>query len=124
MIKELIAQNAACNAVVDLVDTGTDYSSGYLGIYDSTVLLAALNFSNPAFMDATNGKATAYPMSDSTVLTDGTADSFKVFNRDSTSIWSGSVVSLTEVGELKLNNTVMIKDSTVSLTYGSYTVPA
>lgn len=87
MNKEIIARNAACNAIVALVDTGTTNPTGQLFVYDdSTNVLARLPFDSPAFLSAVDGTSLSNPLTDSTVVMDGTATSFSVVNRDSTKI--------------------------------------
>lgn len=125
MRKEDIASNASCNAVVDLVDVGSTLPSGALELYtDSSTLLTTLSFANPAYMDATAGIAQSYPLSDSTVITDGTASFFAVTNRDSTRLWTGDVVKTGFVGDLHLNQVVLQTDMTVTISSATYEMPA
>ena len=125
MNKDIIAQNAACNAIVGLVDAGTANPAGRLLIYnDSSTVLAWLPFGNPAFQDSTDGTSVSNPLTDSTALADGTASWFGVFDRDSTRIWRGSVVQTGHVGDMRLAQTILHTDMTVSITQATYVVPS
>ena len=124
MNKAIDAQNAACNAVVQLVDQGTLYSSGSLSIFDaSSSLIANFVLSNPAFLPAIDGTAISNYITDSTSLIDGTAFSFNVFDRDASVVWSGTVTDFAGTGDLKLNSISIPQDSSISLTQIVYSVP-
>lgn len=124
MIKEVIAMNAACNAIVQLVN-GPDSSRGRLGIFDdSSTAITYMNFSYPAYRDSTNGIAQANPIADSTAYVDGTASWFGVFNSAHTRLWTGTVTDQTGSGDLRLNLITIPKDTTVSITSAYYKVPA
>ena len=51
--KTVLARNAACDAIVDLVDANTP-TPGILEIYDSAVKLATFDFSDPAAQQMIN----------------------------------------------------------------------
>lgn len=124
MQKSVWAQNAACNAVVDLVDTGSDYSSGRINVYGTDSTLAAyFQLSIPAFRDATDGTSFANFIYDATVLQDSTAATFDTVNRDASNAWSGTVTSYSGLGDMKLNSIYLYKDSTISLSSFYYIVP-
>lgn len=124
MIKEVIAMNAACNAIVQLVN-GQDSSAGRLGIFDdSSTAITYLPFSYPAYQDATNGIALANSFTDATAYVDGTASWFGVYDSDGTRLWTGTISDQTGNGDLKLNLTLIPKDTTVSIASGFFTVPA
>jgi hypothetical protein len=124
MNKDVIAQNAACNAIVQLVDQGSLLPTGRLGVFDdSTSTLAWLNFFNPAYMDSTNGMAIAHTIRDGVVLQDGTASWFGVYNRDSIRIWTGTISDASGNGDLKLDSTVLLTDQTVEIASAYYYVP-
>lgn len=127
MNKFIIAQNAACNAVVRLVDQSTTPSAwpaGRLQIFDdSTTMLTWLPFSVPAFNDATNGISNANFITDQTAFMDGTAAQFLVVNRDQTPVWGGSIVQNPYVGDMHLNQVIFLQDQTVSITSAQYVVP-
>ena len=135
MFKSTAARNVACNAVANLVDIGSAWPSGGIYLYDSTDFprysadstspspIVRLPLSLPAFMSSADGTAFASIIYDATALRDGTAAGFGVFNRDSTFIWGGTVSRSTGIGDMKLNQTVIKQDQTVTLTYGYYLVP-
>lgn len=129
MNKSMLARDAACNAIVKLVDTSsTSYAwpSGKIYIYnDASMLVSCLPMSNPAFQDSTGGIAYAYPITDATVYMDATVSWFSVMNRDQTSVWTGTIQKNSLVGgDMKFDSIVFPKDSTVSISSGSYSVPA
>lgn len=124
MRKSILAANAACNAVVDLIDQGSTWSSGRLGLYnDGSSLISALPFSIPAFQDATDGTSMSNFINDATAVMDGTVSWFSVMNRDGTSIWTGTITGLYGYGDMKLNSVVFPVDTTVSISSALYMVP-
>ena len=124
IIKSTSARNAACDAVVDLIDIGSTYAQGSLKIYDSdSSVLVSLNMSNPAYGDATAGISTAASITDSTAFADGTATSFSIFDRDGTSVFDGTVTTLGGGGDLELNPNYLVSDATISIDSASFTVP-
>ena len=125
MIKSILAQNAACNAVTRLIDLGSIYPTGQLNIYDFTnIPLVQLNLSMPAFSDSTDGTAVSNFIADATAIYDGTATSFGIFNRDASTVWTGTVSDFSGNGDLRLNSLYIIKDSTVTITEMIYVVPS
>ncbi len=96
------ARNAACDAIVDLIDAGA--GAGTLKIYDGAQpanpgtaittqnLLATLTFSDPAFGAAASGVATASAItSDTDVDATGTAAWFRIADSDGNAIVDGTV---------------------------------
>jgi len=98
------ARNAACNAIVDLVDAGAD--PGYIafrsgaapaspGDPDAGTLLATLDFNDPAFGNAgavNPGEAIldVDPAISDTVDSSGTVEHFRIKDSDDTTILQGS----------------------------------
>ncbi|RKY81866.1 hypothetical protein DRQ07_02890 [candidate division KSB1 bacterium] len=124
MLKSVETTNRSCNAVVDFVDEGSDYSSGRINILDAdSTIITYLPLSLPAFRDSTDGTAVANTIYDNTAFRDATAALFDVINRDGSSAWSGTVSTFSGVGDLKLNAVVLYQDSTVSLSSAFYAVP-
>jgi hypothetical protein len=122
--KEVKAKNAACNAVVDLVDQGSFLSAGRLTLYGSDgSSIATLPLSYPAFMDSTDGTAQTWPIYDATATRDATATSFWISDRDGTRVYGGSVSNMSGSGDLKLNSNVLFHDSTVVISSGFFVVP-
>ena len=123
--------NAACNAIVDLADTG------YIRIYDGSqpanantavstqTLLAELRFGATAFGAASGGTATANAITaDSSANATGTASWFRVLKSDGTSVlWDGTV-GAGGTYDLVLNTTSIVSGATVSITSMTFTHPA
>lgn len=118
-----LANNAATDAVVDLIDIGTTNSAGKIIVKDGTTTLVELSFSNPAFGDSVSGIATADTILDGTAVASGVADSFDVVDCDEAVICSGAVSGTSGSGELKLNNTSIEPTQVVtvsSMTYDAF----
>lgn len=118
------ARNAACEAIVGLIDDGTTDANGDLVIRTSAdVEVATLAFSNPAFGAAATGVATAATISDDTSATGGTAANFIFQDRDNTEVLEGSAGDVgTE--DLVLSSASIGSGDTVSVTSFTVTVPA
>lgn len=117
------ARNAACDAIVDLVDGGTTDANGDLVIQTSgDVEVATLALSNPAFGNAASGVATASAISDDTNATGGTAANFILQNRDNTEVIRG--LCGTSGAELNLSSLSIGAGDTVSVSSLTMTVPA
>jgi hypothetical protein len=124
------ARNAACDAVVDLVDAGTP--PGLLKIYAGTVpadvnaalgaatLLATLTMSTTAFGAASSGVATAAAItSDTSADATGTATFFRITNAAGTAIIQGNVG--TSGADLNLSSTSITTGGTVAVSSLTYT---
>jgi hypothetical protein len=126
------ARNAACDAVVDLVDAGTP--PGLLKIYQNgganpadvnaalggATLLATLTMSNPAFGAAANGVATAGAItSDTSADATGTAHFARITNA------AGTAIIQMEIGtsgsDLNLSSTAITIGGTVAVSAYTYT---
>lgn len=124
------ARNAACDAVVDLVDAGTP--PGLLKIYAGSVpadvnaalggatLLATLTMSTTAFGAASSGVATAAAItSDTSADATGTATFFRITNAAGTAIIQGNVG--TSGADLNLSSTSITAGGTVAVSSLTYT---
>jgi hypothetical protein len=128
------ARNAACNAVVDLIDAGS--AAGTISIYtdpqpttandavpSGSTLLATLTFSDPAFEDSDSGVATA-----SAVTSDAAADATGTATWARVSASDTSVIMDCDVGAsgttLVLNTVSIVSGATVAITAGSITMPS
>lgn len=129
------ARNAACDAVVDLIDGGS--GAGTIKIYDAgsgrpagpgtaitdQTLLATLTFSDPAFGGASSGTATA-----SSITSDSSADA------SGTAAWAriedsaGNDIMDVEVGtsgaDINFNTVSFTIGSTIAITSFTVTMPA
>lgn len=127
------SQQAAANAVVDLLDAGA--GAGLLRIYSGTqpadaddaasgTLLAELTFSDPAFGNAsTSGVATANAITaDASANATGTAGWFRCVDSNAVTVFDGAVS--TSGAELNLDSTSITVGQTVSVTALTYTHPA
>ncbi len=118
------ARNAACDAVVDLVDVG---GGGKIRIKDAgAVVIAEVSFAATAFGAAAVGVATALgvPLTGAGIAAAGAgtvATTFDVCNAANTVIWSGAVGN--GAGELSLNNTNIANGQAVNVTAFTHTQP-
>lgn len=116
-------RNAAADAYVDQIDTGTTNANGKVRIYTAgDVLLAEFDCANPAFGNAgatVNGRADAasLPYTD-TAVADGTASYYEVLDRDENVLWRGAVGA-----DLTLSNTSITTGDTVNITAWTHTHP-
>lgn len=124
------ARNAACDAVVDLVDAGTP--PGLLKIYAGSVpadvnaalggatLLGTLTMSTTAFGAASSGVATAASItSDTSADATGTASFFRITNAAGTAIIQGSVG--TSGCDLNLSSTSITLGGTIAVSSLTFT---
>lgn len=119
------ARNAACDAIVDLVDNGTTDANGDLVFMTSgDVEVATLAFSDPAFGASSSGVATANAITSDTDATGGTAVSFKVVDRDNTEVWRGTVGTIGSGADLEISVTSIGAGDTIEVLDFTFTVPA
>lgn len=119
----IAARNAACDAIVDLIDVGSADANGDLVIMTSSdVEVATLALTNPAFGAAATGVATAAAISDDTNATGGTAAKFKFQDRDNTEVLQGAVA--TSGSDLNLTSVSIGAGDTVSVSSFTVTMPA
>ena len=117
------ARNAACDAVVDLIDVGTTDANGDLVIMTSAdVEVATLAMSSPAFGSAVTGTATANAISDDTNATGGTAALFKIQDKNNAEVFRGTVG--VSGADLNLTSVSIGAGGTVSVTSFTVTMPA
>lgn len=124
------ARNAACDAVVDLVDAGTP--PGLLKIYGGSVpadvnaalggatLLGTLTMSTTAFGSASSGVATAAAISsDTSADATATATFFRITNAAGTAIIQGNVG--TSGADLNLSSVAITAGGTIAVSSLTYT---
>lgn len=111
------ARNAACDAIVDLVDGGSSDANGDLVLMTSgDVEVATLALSNPAFGAASSGAATAATISNDTSATGGTVALFKVQDRDNVEIFRGTVGTTGSGADLEISTTIIGAGDIVAVT--------
>lgn len=120
------ARNAACDAVVDLVDAGAGAGKIRIKSAGGTVI-AEVTLADPAFGSAASGVATmaGAPKAGAGVAAAGTgtdAATFDVTDSNNTVVWSGAVGNGS--GELSLNNINIADGQVVTVTAFTHTQPA
>lgn len=127
------ARNAAADAVVDLLDAGSD--EGYIEIRTGTqpsnvgdsasgTVLATIPLDDPAFGNASNGVATANSIAQVQASGDGTAGWFRAYDSDDNAILDGSVSVTGGGGDMQLNTTALTTGVNVQITSWTVTMPA
>lgn len=120
------ARNAACDAIVDLIDGGAGAGTMEIKSAASTTAgaseVATVTFSDPAFGAASSGTATASAITDDTSATGGTASDFTVFDSNSNAIFQGAVS--TSGSDLNLSSVSIGAGDTVSISSFTVTMPA
>lgn len=120
------ARNAACDAVVDLIDAGA--GAGFLNIKSApstvraTSQVAELTFSDPAFGDSASGTAAASAITSDTDADGGVASDLTLFDSDGNAVLQGSVG--TSGADLNLSSTNIGAGDTVSVSSMTVTQPA
>lgn len=114
-------RDAACNAVVDLLDAGSP--PGNLVFRTSgDVEVATLPFSNPAFGNSSTGTATAGSITSDTSATGGTTTKATLENAAGTAVLTVTVG--TSGSEINLSSTAIGAGDTVSMSALTVTMPA
>ena len=115
------ARNAACDAVVDLVDAGTP--PGTLKIRASATLIATINFETTAYGAASSGVATAasFPKN-ATAAASGVVDNYIIANAAGTSIITGTCGEGS--GDISFDNADINSGQTVTISSLTHTQPA
>lgn len=114
-------RNAACNAVVDLIDAGA--GAGALVFRTSgSAEVATLPFSDPAFGNAATGVATASAITSDTSATGGTTDRATLEDSDTNVVITASVGTSGE--DINLSSVVIGVGDTVSVSSLTVTMPA
>lgn len=114
-------RNAACDAVVDLIDGGV--GAGLLVFRTSgDVEVATLTFSDPAFGSAATGVATASAITSDTNATGGTVTKATFETSAATIVMTVTVG--TSGSEINLSSTTIGVGDTVSVSSLTVTMPA
>ena len=119
------ARNAACNAVVDLVDAGAGAGTLEFLLANATTEVATLTFSDPAFGNAATGVATASAITSDTSATGNAAAATvaKFKDSDGTEVLRCSVTVTGGGGDITLTNNVIATGETVAVNPLTVTVP-
>lgn len=127
------ARNAACDAIVDLVDGGA--GAGTIGIRtgappatpataDSGTLLGTLTCSDPAFGAASSGTATASSItSDTNADASGDAGHFRVYDSNSNVIFQGTAGNSGDSPDMTFDNKSIVAGGTIAISSFTVTVP-
>lgn len=129
------AQQAACNAIVDLLDAGAGVATLEIrtgappatpATADSGTLLATLSFSDPAFGAAnSSGVATANSItSDTDADASGDAGHFRVKDSDSNVIFQGTAGEAADSADMTFDEKSIVAGGTVACSSMTVTVPA
>lgn len=135
------ARNAACDAIVDLIDGGS--GAGVLRIYSgaqpagpgtaaSGTLLAEFTLSDPAFSSAVAGVATldiTPAVQDASANNTGTAGYFRLLDSTEAAatglgVVDGTVTATGGGGDITLNTVSITASALVDITSGTITMPA
>lgn len=129
-----ITENAACQALVALVDSGSTNTYGQILIYTgsqpatpqtaaSGTLLVTINFNNPSFGTASSGTASMVTSTavSATVSTSGTAGWFRVQNRGANAVFDGAIS--TSGSDMNFDNINFVAGGTATINSMSITVP-
>jgi len=124
---EGVARNAACDAVVDLLDGGA--ADGYVEIRTSggTTLLVSIDFNDPAFGAAAAGVAnvSVSPSAPSAAaVADGDAAVCRFYDSDDQLVMSGTVTATGGGGDITIADVTIASGATVTITGGNITMPA
>ena len=119
------ARNAACNAIVDLVDAGAGDSTLVFYASNGSTEVATLTFAATAFgaSGAVNpGEAVAAAITPDSSATGGTTTIAKFLDGDGTEVLRCAVS--TSGSDINLSNNVIAAGETVAITALTVTVPA
>jgi len=118
---ETAARNAACDAIVDLIDAGA--GAGTL-VFETSgdVEVATLTFSDPAFGNAATGTATAGSITSDTNATGGTIAQASAYDSNSAKVIEFTCG--TSGADINLSSLSITAGDTVSCSSLTITVPA
>lgn len=127
------ARNAACDAIVDLIDGGA--GAGTIAIRtgspptnvsdaDSGTLLGTLTFSDPAFGSASTGVATANSItSDTSADATGVAGHFRVKDSNGNTIFQGTAGEAADSADMTFDDKNIVIGGTIAISSMTCTMP-
>lgn len=125
MILSTGARNAACDAIVDALDSGTTNASARLVFKTAgSATVATLVMTNPAFGSAVTGVATANTISDDTNAATGVIASADFLDRNNAVLFTMSVGATGSGAEIELSALSINSGDTVSVTSLTVTTPS
>lgn len=130
------ARNAACDAMVDLVDGGagagvlrirTGSPPTNVGDASSGTLLGTCTFSDPAFGSASSGAATANSItSDSSADASGDAGHFRIYADgagDTSALFQGTAGNSGDTPDLTFDNKSIVAGGVIAISSMTFTQP-
>lgn len=127
------SRNAACNAIVDLIDAGgtgtiqirTGAQPASANSAATGTLLGTLTFSATAFAPASSGQAAANSITgDNSADANGTAGWFRVLSGGGATVFDGDITGNGGGGDMEMNNTTITAGGTIDVTSFTFTLPA
>jgi len=127
------ARNAACDAIVDLLDGGA--GAGTISVRtgspptnvadaDSGTLLGTLTFSDPAFGSSSSGTATASSItSDTTADASGTAGHFRAKDSNGATVLQGTAGLTGDTPDMVFDNATIVAGGIIACSSFTVTVP-
>ena len=116
------ARNAACDAIVDLLDAGAAAASLIFVASNGSTEVATLTFSDPAFGASAVGVATASAITSDTSATGGTTTIALLKDSNAVEVLRSTVG--TSGADINLSNNVIAATETVAVSALTVTVPA
>ena len=126
------ARNAACDAIVDLIDVGgagtckvfTGSPPTNVSDSDPAGILGTLTFSATAFGAASTGVATAAAITSATAGANGDAGCFRVKSGGGTTIFQGTAGEASDAPvDMLFNEKTIVSGGTIAITSFTVTVP-
>lgn len=122
------ARNAACAAIVALVDASTGVAAGSINFSTSApATLCNCPMSNPAFGAPVTGVSTASAITTGTVSGSSNPSTVALalfVNRAGTEVFRCACAVATSPSDINLSNVAVNNDDTISISSLTYTVPA
>ena len=115
---QTVARNAACDAVVDLLDGGTvEFQTS------TSAEVATLSLGTPAFGNAVDGTATANAITSDTDATGGTVTKAVFKDSGASPIFEVTVTATGGGGDIEMSSTSVGAGDTVSMSSFTHTQP-